>query len=177
MRMWWCLAGVVMLAVSFGVGEAQSAAFPGRAAAPAQNAGAGAAHADGALERPVTLDVSNVELGTALRAIVRQARLELAFSDRVVPVKRRVSITAKQMPAGDALKVVLEGTGLVVRESASGQLTLVKEEEGEGKEKSRASLDPPHGNVWGIVVDSATTAPLEGVVVSVKGTKLTTTSN
>jgi hypothetical protein len=59
------------------------------------------------LERKVSLDLDDVRLNEALREINRQARLGLAYTPRVVPVNRRVTIREANISAGAALERVL----------------------------------------------------------------------
>jgi hypothetical protein len=80
------------------------------------------------LERMVTLDLQNVRLNDALKEINRQARLGLAYTPRVVPVDRRVTIKEASISAGDALERVLRGTGVKAVVTEAGTVTLVKQE-------------------------------------------------
>jgi len=90
-----------------------------------------------------------------------------------------VSLSAKGMPAGEALRRVLEGTGIVVKETESGQVMLVKGEGAvEGKRKAEGMRDTTgHAAMVVRVVDTVTSNPIEGAVVGVKGTQLTATTN
>ncbi|MBX6330991.1 MAG: TonB-dependent receptor [Gemmatimonadaceae bacterium] len=173
MRLWWFLAGALALAAPLAVARAQSTAVTPPPTEPGPPRAA--PRALQALERPVTLSLSNVSLGVALRTIIHQAHLDLAFSDRAVPVDRRVSISVNGVAAGEALKRVLDGTGLVVRESPSGQLTLVKEEV---QRRSAVGADTVgRAGVMVHVVDSATAKALPGAVLGVRGTRLVATTN
>jgi TonB-linked SusC/RagA family outer membrane protein len=127
------------------------------------------------LERMVTLDLQNVRLNDALKEINRQARLGLAYTPRVVPVDRRVTIKEASISAGDALERVLRGTGVKAVVTEAGTVTLVKQErkaEREAKPEAAAI-----GAVEGVVVDAASKRPLGGAVVTIKGTDLQTSTN
>jgi TonB-linked SusC/RagA family outer membrane protein len=134
------------------------------------SAAATASPSDAPLRRLVTLELTDVPLASALRMIDRQADLGLAFTNEVVPAKKRVSISVKGIPAEDALKRVLEGTGIVVRQTASGQLILVK------PASARIIVPRDTSGFAAIVVhvtDSVTSQELVGAVVTVKGTGMT----
>jgi TonB-linked SusC/RagA family outer membrane protein len=131
------------------------------------------APADGPLQRIVTLELKDVPLAAALRMIDQQADLGLAFTNDVVPAAKRVSLSAKGISAGDALKRVLQGTGISVRQTPSGQLILVK---------VVSAAQPAAVDTTGfaaVVVrlsDTATSAPIIGAEVGVKGTRIAATT-
>jgi TonB-linked SusC/RagA family outer membrane protein len=123
------------------------------------------------LERMVSLDLEDVHLNEALKEINRQARLGLAYTPRVVPVDRRVTIREARISAGDALERVLRGTGVKAVVTDAGTVTLVKEERRAEQERAAA------GAVLGRVLDAANQRPLGGAIVTVKGTELHATAN
>jgi TonB-linked SusC/RagA family outer membrane protein len=123
------------------------------------------------LERVVSLDLRDVTLRTALKEIDRQANLHLAYSPRVVPVDRHVTIRKDSATVKEALSELLRGTEVIPVVTSAGNVMLVR------TEAQRAAPVAAEGVVWGRVVDSATAKQLEGAVVSVKGTSLTTKSN
>ncbi len=120
------------------------------------------------LERVVSLDLRDVTLKTALKEIDRQANLHLAYSPRLVPVGRHVTIRKDSATVKEALSELLRGTEVIPVVTAAGNVMLVR------TEAKKAAPVAAEGVVWGRVVDSATAKPLEGAVVSVKGTTLTT---
>jgi TonB-linked SusC/RagA family outer membrane protein len=168
----WSIAGAVATLSIAAAGHAQAAAPGGRVTpAPATAVQASASP----LARPITLELVKVPLAQALRAIDQRADLGLAFTSQTIPAKRIVSLSARDMPAGEALKRVLAGTGVVVRETPSGQIMLVKEEAPE----RRSAVDEDttgHAAVVVHVVDSASRQALVGVVVGVRGTRLVATT-
>lgn len=147
-----------------------------QAAAPSERGaqGTGAGNAVAPLRRPVTLALHDVPLVEAIQAIDQQADLRLAYTDRLPHLDRHVSITVTGMPAAEALARVLEGTGIVVRVTERGQITLVRQER---RASAAARADSTVGELWGRVTDSVTAKPLQGAVVSVQGTALTATTN
>ncbi len=126
------------------------------------------------LERMVTLDLRNVRLNDALKEINRQARLGLAYTPRVVPVNRRVTIKGASISAGDALERVLRGTGVKAVVTEAGTVTLVKQERKAERQAEREAA--AIGAVEGFVVDVASKRPLGGAVVTIKGTNLQTST-
>ncbi|HEX6536182.1 MAG TPA: TonB-dependent receptor plug domain-containing protein [Gemmatimonadaceae bacterium] len=183
--MLWCAAGLVPWLV--GPAAAQTgvpSAPPGTSAAPTSGGtGESSAVAAGArpqssetkpLERRVSLDLRNVTLKDALHAIDRQAHLGLAFTPRVVPVNRRVSVHSDSITAGEALERVLRGTGVKAVVTTSETVMLVKEE----SDRRDAEVDTTgHAAVLVRVVDTTTSKPIAGAVIGVQGTRLTTTTN
>lgn len=123
------------------------------------------------LERIVSLDLENVHLNDALKEINRQARLGLAYTPRVVPVDKRVTIEQDSITAGEALDRVLRGTGTKAIVTEAGTVMLVKEE----RRVERA--DTAVGAIFGQVTDADTKAPLEGATITVKGTELRAVAN
>ncbi|HEX6534056.1 MAG TPA: TonB-dependent receptor [Gemmatimonadaceae bacterium] len=157
---------------------AGSITAPARAQADAPAApsaqGIGAGNAVAPLRRTVTLELRDVPLVQVIQAIDQQADLRLGYTDRLPHLDKHVSIVVTDMPAGEALAKVLEGTGIVVRTTKNGQITLVREPQ---KNRDTARADTAFGSLWGRVTDSVTHRPLEGAVVSVEGTRLTKATN
>ena len=125
------------------------------------------------LQRPVTLELKDVLLVDALRSIDRAADLGLAFTNEVVPAKKKVSLSAKGMTAGEALKHVLQGTGIIVRQTTSGQLILVKD--------LRAFVPATRdssgfASVLVHVTDSASEKIIVGAVIAINDMKLSATT-
>jgi TonB-dependent SusC/RagA subfamily outer membrane receptor len=154
-----------------------SAAPPaGRADHPAAGAATGARARDTTpLDRLVTLRLRDVPLVDALHAIEAQASLRLNYTDRIIPASRHVTIAVERVPARKALASILEGTGVVLQESASGDLMLVKE-----AARQRSAVEPDtagHAAVLVHVVDTTTAQPIKGAVLGVRGTRLAATTN
>jgi TonB-linked SusC/RagA family outer membrane protein len=124
------------------------------------------------LLRKVSLDLHGVPLGDALKEINRQARLGLAYSQQLVPVDRPVTIRADSITAGEALRRVLDGTGVQVQVGATGTVFLVKSE---ASPEPSAPQRPRY--LGGQVVDSATHQPLSGVQIFVRNTSFSAVTN
>jgi TonB-linked SusC/RagA family outer membrane protein len=124
------------------------------------------------LERVVSLDLRNVRLEAALEEIDRQAHLGLAYTARIVPLDKRVTVKLDSVSAGQALEVVLRGTGVTATITATGSVMLEKP-----ASVKATSLRDQEGSLWGRVFDSASTQPLEGTIVVVKGTSLSAVTN
>ncbi|MGH7555781.1 MAG: hypothetical protein ACREMQ_22500, partial [Longimicrobiales bacterium] len=93
-------------------------------------AGFVALRADGngvpALARTVTLSFERSPLVDVLRAIMREADLELVFRADLPRLNRPVTIRGARISAAAALLRVLDGSGLRVLVSSSGQAVLVE---------------------------------------------------
>ncbi|HEU4640831.1 MAG TPA: SusC/RagA family TonB-linked outer membrane protein [Gemmatimonadaceae bacterium] len=173
----------VMLLCAVGIVPWGGGALAAQSAAPTVSAGASAAESAASargraaqaqpLERRVSLDLKNVTLKDALREIDRQAHLGLAYTPRVVPVNRHVSVRGDSITVGDALARVLRGTGVKAVVTTSETVMLVKEESAREPPVDTATF----AAVLVHVVDTTTSQPLDGAAIGVKGTKLTATTN
>lgn len=169
------LVGAVLLLVGLG------APLAGQAAATAPNVGPSSSRDAAAssqtdqsadlLSRVVSLNLSDVPLGEALKEIDRQAELGLAYSPRVVPVDRRVTIRVQRMTSGDALGRVLQGTGVVVRVTADGAVTLLK-----GEVRTEMIPAARDNLIVGQVRDTAA-RPIARVEIILRGAGLTSMTN
>lgn len=119
------------------------------------------------LQTPVTLNLQNVTLDSALHEIDRQAKLGLFYSERVVPVKSRVSINVRGVSAKEALESVLSGTGVILKENPDGKVTLVSGSSSTGNGSQQGT-----GEIKGRVVDSVSGEGLSGVTITVVGSRL-----
>jgi TonB-dependent SusC/RagA subfamily outer membrane receptor len=139
----------------------------------------GVVAAETPLDRRVTLSLRAVQLLTAVREIDRQAGLHLNYSERVLPADARVTIIVDSVSARAALTKVLKGTGVVLRESAAGDLMLVRETR--DATGDRTAEEPRGATTFGgvivRVVDTVLSNPILGAAVGVKETKLTETTN
>jgi TonB-linked SusC/RagA family outer membrane protein len=74
----------------------------------------------------VTLDLHDVTLRDALKAVEAQSGVSLVYSTATVPLDHRVSVKVRAVSAREALELLLEGTDTELRSSASGRLTIVR---------------------------------------------------
>ncbi|HEU4588171.1 MAG TPA: TonB-dependent receptor [Gemmatimonadales bacterium] len=125
------------------------------------------------LDRLVTLDQRDVPLGDVLKAINQQAQLGLAYSAKLVPINRRVTIKADKITAGAALERVLQGTGMRAVEAPGGTVLLVKER----RKVEASAAEAGAGTIGGWVRDTASHQPLKGAQVLVDNTSLSAFTN
>jgi len=119
------------------------------------------------LRRPIALDLKDVPLGEALAVIARQAGLELTYSAAVVPLDRRVTLSATELTVGAVLSAVLYDTGVDVLLTRNHQAALVR----------RGSLDGLQtGAIVGRVTDSVSGQGIALATIGVEGTALSTRS-
>lgn len=76
------------------------------------------------LDRPVSLHTRDVSLRTVLDRLSASGRVSLSYSPDLLPLDRRVCLRANRSPLGDALTVLLAGTG-VEPAVVAGQVVLV----------------------------------------------------
>ena len=122
-----------------------------------------------ALRRRITLELSDVSLEDALRALARLSSLSLVYSADVVPLDRHVSLPSTDISVSAALVALLSGTDTDVLLSADGHAALVR------RGASRQSR--PFWRLGGRVVDAATGRGLAGATVNVEGTMLRVTAD
>jgi TonB-linked SusC/RagA family outer membrane protein len=117
------------------------------------------------LDRTVTLALDRVRLKDALDEVARQAKVRIAFSRRVVPLDKRVTVRLHAVRVHDALNVILRGTGAVATIEPTGQIVLVTT-------LPTRLHNPLQGSIAGTVYTARAGSPLEGVTVTVVGTRL-----
>jgi outer membrane receptor protein involved in Fe transport len=114
------------------------------------------------LRRRVSLDVTGVTVGEALKEVTRQAALEISYSPRVVPLDHVVSLHAHDITLAAALTEILLDVPVDVSVTADGVLALVR------RSPPTAAPDPiDSGAVVGQVTDSASGSPIAGAVVTI----------
>lgn len=116
------------------------------------------------LRRRISLNLRQVPVAEALKAIVRAAKLEMSYSPSLLPLGRVVSLKADNITVAAALTETLLDVPVDVVLGRAGTLALV----------GRTHLVPAHsGTVIGHVTDAETGTPLIGATVAVQGTSLT----
>ncbi len=78
------------------------------------------------LRRRVTLALERVSIDEALKAVTRQARLQVTYSGAIVPLERRVSIRAQDITVAAALTELLFGLKVDVEVARNGHIALVR---------------------------------------------------
>jgi iron complex outermembrane receptor protein len=123
------------------------------------------------LRRRVSLNLSGVKLGVALKELTRQADLEISYSQRIVPLNRTVSLHARGITVAAALTEILLDVPVDVSVTAGGALALVPR-------AGRLPWPPADsGAVAGEVRDSANGEPIAGATVSVDRTRHSATTD
>ncbi len=104
------------------------------------------------LDRTIALDVEDLPLRVALDRVAAAARVRLSYSPELLPVERRVCVTAARVAVGDALVTLLAGTGVAPVLAGGDQIVLAPA-------RSAAAADAPP-------TLARTTERLERVVVT-----------
>jgi TonB-linked SusC/RagA family outer membrane protein len=129
-----------------------------------------------ATPRRVTLDLSDVPLRDALRAVASQGGVSLMYASSTVPLEHRVSLRVHAVSVEEALRDALRGTDAEVRESSSGQMMLVKRTS--QAESSADKKVPALGGIGGRITDSTTGTAVPRAVVSMDdGSRQTSTDD
>lgn len=113
----------------------------------------------------ITINVTNVSLGHALKLIVNQVGDGLYYNAKLLPDKK-ITLHLKAVPLDKALKKVLTGT-LLKAKISNQNITLQK----------RSNLAPEQKKVSGKVTSASNGNPLIGVNILVKGTNMGTTTD
>jgi iron complex outermembrane recepter protein len=125
-----------------------------------------------ALARRVSLELQNVSLDAALKALTNQAGLRITYSKAVLPAGKRVTIKAGDIAVITALTEMLFRSGLDVVVDQDGTLALVR-----CKHVAPRAEVQDSGTIVGIVTDKATRAPIAGATVALEGTNWSATTN
>lgn len=157
------MAAITALVVSGTAGGAQVTTGAAPAPLPVQRAIVVAGDSGAASDqRTVSLTVTNARLGDALDELAARAHVSIVYTDRVVPVNRRVTVRLTNVPVSRALETLLQGTDIVARRSGD-RITLVRED------PEHRDAAPAVSIVYGQVTDSAKQLPLGGAVVVLSG--------
>jgi TonB-linked SusC/RagA family outer membrane protein len=125
--------------------------------------------------RLVTLELRDVPLREALKAVAAQAGISLIYASSTVPLERRVSLRVNGSSVQEALRALLQGTDVEVRSSESGKMMLVRRP---ARRERSDELPPLLSILSGRVTDAATGAPVARVTVSVdRGSRRTATDD
>jgi iron complex outermembrane receptor protein len=124
------------------------------------------------LRRRVSLDLTGVTIGEALKELTRQAALEISYSPRMVPLDRPVSLHAQGITVAAALTEILLDVPVDVSVAAGGGLALVR------RPPPIMAPEPiDSGAVAGQVTDSASGSPIPGATVSIEGARRSAVTN
>jgi outer membrane receptor protein involved in Fe transport len=125
-----------------------------------------------ALARRVSLELENVSLDAALKALTNEAGLRITYSKAVLPAGKRVTIKAGDIAVITALTEILFRSGLDVVVDLDGALALVR-----CKHLAPRAEVQDSGTLVGTVTDKATGSPLAGATVALEGTPLSASTN
>lgn len=125
------------------------------------------------LNQPVTLDLVDAPLGSALEAIARRAGLTLAYDPEILPAGRTVTLRTATLSARDVIARVLEGTGLEATAIRGDQFTLVARA-APPTDRTKNTAASQQSVLTGMVTDAGTGAALRGAEVRVEESDLST---
>jgi len=122
-----------------------------------------------ALARRVSLELQDVSLDAALKALTNRAGLRITYSQAILPKSKRVTIKAGDIAVVTALTEMLFRSGLDVVVDQDGTLALVPCKH----LRPRAEIQDS-GTIMGTVTDEGTRSPLVGASIALAGTRLST---
>lgn len=112
-----------------------------------------------AAEPRVTVNLKGARLKDILLEIGRKGKIELSYSESLIPANRRVSVNVKDVPVTEALRQVLKGTNVKLT-LIGDKIVLYRDNETPAK----------NGAIQGKVIDRTTGLPVKGVTVAIDGT-------
>jgi TonB-linked SusC/RagA family outer membrane protein len=122
------------------------------------------------LRHRLSVDFDSLTLGEALRRIARSAGLDLAYSNAIIPLDKRVHLKAEDITVAAALTELLLDEAVDVLFSRSNQAVLIRQT-GAVRKAPTAS-----GMIAGRVTDAAAAFPVAGVAIAIGGTNLSATT-
>jgi outer membrane receptor protein involved in Fe transport len=112
----------------------------------------------------MSLDLHEVTLKDALRAIANGGGVKLLYNDGDIPSRKLVSITVASMPVMQILGLVLHGTGLAARVTPAGVvIARITRGEVRGRQERRSSIG-------GQVTDAEAHKPIASVKIQLEET-------
>jgi len=130
--------------------------------------GEGAGRSIGGPGQTGVLELQNVSLDAALKALTNRAGLRITYSQAILPKGKRVTLKAGDIAVVTALTEMLFRSGLDVVVDQDGTLALVR-----CKHQAPRAEVQDSGTIVGTVTDKATRAPIAGATVMVEGTEPT----
>jgi len=134
------------------------------------------------LDRKITLVVEQKEMKAVLNEISRLAQIKFVYSGQKIPARKKVSLQVHDERVGDVLNSLLQpfdvlyfvsGSQIVLmKKGEEGEFLLKLKNEQESKEQQKEDYRPITGKVANDKGES-----LQGVSVSVRGTKRGTITN
>lgn len=120
--------------------------------------------------RLVELELRQVTMKDALRAVARQARVRLIYNDSDLPADRLVTVTISDATIERALATVLRGTELRARRTEAGIAIEPR------ALRERSDCRALQGQLSGLVTDATNGRPIAGVVVRLEEASLATST-
>jgi TonB-linked SusC/RagA family outer membrane protein len=122
------------------------------------------------LGRRISLKLEHVTLKAALDAVATAGHVRLAYTGRDVPLDKLVSLVVDTITVGDALTVLLRGTGIEASVSPNGMLIL-RPTAGVSDGSGSGNAERPAANgIAGTVTDSVTGQTVAYAVVRIDET-------
>ncbi len=122
----------------------------------------------------VTLLVKDSTVGYVVQTLARQAKMRIAYDTDNPLLRKPVSVNVKDMPLMQAMRVVLQGTGLVAAVASDGETIIVRNASTQNTQS--VSRQDTTGIISGIVKDSVSGRALSGVTVTLRNTPFSTTT-
>jgi len=119
------------------------------------------------LQRPVTVNVADMELGKVLTEISAQAGIGLVYETGLIPVGRRLTVRLDSTAAAVAFRRVLEGTDLDFSAVNERQVVIFRKLPTKPSSARRAQQQA--GTIIGRVTEKGTETPVVGAQVLLDG--------
>ena len=129
------------------------------------------------LHTETSINLINTELGTVLKALQENYKINFVYSDQLIDIKQKVTVFTQHKPLSDALSQML--TPLNLTFEASGDVIVISHITPDRRSAGTGQKDanPVQVSISGKVVDEKTGDPLPGVTVKIKGTNKGVSTN
>ncbi len=118
-----------------------------------------------------TLELNNVTVADALRAIAKQADMYLFSNWTETPLTKRVSVKFDKTPLHKALETLMAGTGASAQIASSGEGIIIV------RNGEKPTAQDSVGILIGRIVDSVSGKGLPGATVTIVGIKISTVTS
>ena len=129
------------------------------------------------LNKEISINLSGTELGTVLKLLQENYKINFVYSDQLINVKQKVNVFTQHNPLSEALDQILTPLGLVFE--ASGDVVVISPAASADNSGRAEMFDsaPAQMSISGKVVDEKSGESIPGVSVKVKGTATAVSTN
>src|SRR5687767_3647744 len=87
----------------------------------------GSSVAASSLDRKVTLELRGVSILAALSEVTRQTGVQFGYARDIIPIGKRINLSARQVSVREVMTKLLAGTGLRLGATTGNSIAIVRE--------------------------------------------------